>query len=150
MTTIEQRKCPACGWQEPTYQPGDPAICPECSVEFPYRAPSRTLQRVGTPTLPDQARYDPANLVTDRVSIAPETPTPAYHLLYDGPRDEYVELCQVLTPYKSTRVYDRAIADLSDLRPCKQCAATIMRLLTQGEQTDVQWVVDRDGEGSCG
>lgn len=44
----EERLCRACGWTEPEYQFGDPALCPHCGLEYgnmPKR--ERTWYRCG-------------------------------------------------------------------------------------------------------
>lgn len=33
---VKEQNCPACGWTEPIYQEGDPAICSCCGVEYPF------------------------------------------------------------------------------------------------------------------
>lgn len=38
---IEEWRCPKCGWLEPEYQSGDPALCPNCGVEYPLNRDER-------------------------------------------------------------------------------------------------------------
>lgn len=38
---VEEWYCPYCGWLEPEYQAGDPALCPNCGVEYPHNRKKR-------------------------------------------------------------------------------------------------------------